>query len=130
VAVAQEDDAVGPGGQWRLVGDDNPGDASVRRGAQEAHDTLAVDGVERAGRLVGEQQAALADDRARDRDPLAFAARELVRVAIRALGDTELLYRLQSRRACGFGADAVELERQGDVFERGQPGRRLKSWKT
>ena len=96
----------------RLVGDDDTRDAAMRGGAQEAHDRLAVHGVERAGRLVGEQQPALADDRARDRDALALAARQLVRVAIGALGDVELLQRSQSRRARGLGADAVELERQ------------------
>ena len=73
-AVAQEDDAVGPGRQLRLVGDDDAGDSPLRGGPQQAHDGLAVHGVERAGRLVGEQQPALADDRPCDRNPLALAA--------------------------------------------------------
>ena len=44
-------------------------------GPQEAHDRLTVHGIERAGGLVGEQQPALADDRTRDRDALAFPTR-------------------------------------------------------
>ena len=35
--------------------------------------------------------------------------------------DVELLHRLDPRRARGFRADAVELERQRDVLDRGQP---------
>src|SRR5262249_38622527 len=77
-------------------------------------------GVERAGRLVGEQQTPLADDRPCDRDPLALAAGELVRVAIGALGDAELLQGPQPRGPGARRADAVELEREGDVLERRQ----------
>jgi hypothetical protein len=102
----------------------------VRSGPQQTHDTLAVDGVECAGRLVGEQQATPADDRPRNRDPLALAARELVRVAVRALGDGEPLERLDPTPAGGSRGDAVELERQSDVLEGRQPRERLKSWKT
>ena len=124
-AVAQEHDAVGPRRELRVVGDDDAGDAALRGGAQQAHDRLAVDRVERAGRLVGEQQPALADDRPGDRDPLALAAGELVGEAVGALGEAELLERLEPRRARGLGADAVELERQGDVLDRGEPGEQV-----
>ena len=114
----------------RLVGHDDTRDTPLRGGPQQAHDGLAVHGVERAGRLVGEQQPALADDRSGDRDPLALAARQLVGEAIGALGDVELLQCLEPGRAGSFRADAVELEGQGDVLDRRQPGSRLKSWKT
>ena len=73
LAVAQEDDAVGPRREARLVGDDDTGDTTVGGGPQQAHDGFAVHGVERAGRLVGKQEPALADDCAGDRDSLALA---------------------------------------------------------
>ena len=107
----------------RLVGHDDTRDAPLGRGAQQAHDRLAVHGVEGAGRLVGEQQSALADDRPGDRYPLALAARQLVGVAVGVVGDVELLHRLEARRARGLRRDAVELERQGDVLDRRQPRR-------
>ena len=110
--------------------DDDPRDSTLGRGPQQAHDRLAVDRVERAGRLVREQEPALADDRPRDRDPLALAARELVREAIRALLDVELVQRFEPGRPRGLRADAVQLERQRDVLDRRQPGSRLKSWNT
>ena len=122
-AVAQEHDAVGPRGQVRLVGHDDTGDAPRGGGAQQAHDRLAVHRVERAGRLVGEQEPALADDRPGDRDPLALAARELVGEAVRLLGDAELLQCLECGCAGSSGARAVELERQGDVLDSRQPRR-------
>src|SRR5829696_1606587 len=73
VAVPQENDAVGPGCELRLVGDDDARDPALRRGPQQAHDGLAVHGVESAGRLVGQQQAALADDGSCDRSSLTLA---------------------------------------------------------
>jgi hypothetical protein len=75
------------------VGDDDARHPAVGGRSQQAHDALAVDRVQRAGGLVGEQQAALADDRPRDRDALALAARELVRVAIGVVRDVERLER-------------------------------------
>jgi hypothetical protein len=95
------------------------------RGPEEAHDGLAVHGVESAGRLVGEQEPAFPDDRASDGQPLTLATRELVRVAVRMLGDAELDHRLQPGRARVLHADSVELERQRDVLERGQPGQEV-----
>ena len=121
MAVAQEDDAVGPGSEVRLVRHDDTRDAPLRCGAQQAHDCFAVHGVERAGRLVGEQQPALADDRPGDRNALALTSRQLVGVAIGEVCHVELLHRLDASGARGFGADAVELEGQGDVLDRRQP---------
>ena len=56
----------------------------------QAHHGLAVGRVERARRLVGQQQAALAHDGSRDGDPLALAAGELVGVVLGAIAQPEL----------------------------------------
>ena len=121
MAVAQEDDAVRPGRELRLVGHDEAVDVAPRGGAQQAHDGLAVHGVESAGRLVGEEQPAVADDRSGDRNPLTLAAGELVGGVIRMVRDVELLHRLEGRDAVSPRGDAVELERQSDVLDRRQP---------
>ena len=131
VAVAQEDDAVRPGSQLRLVGHDDTRDAPMRRGAQQAHDRLAVHGVERTRRFVGEQQPALADDRPRDRDPLALAARQLVGVAVGVVGDVELLHRLECRRRVRPSRETPSSSSGRVTFSSAvSPGSRLKSWKT
>ena len=82
--VTQEHDPVGPRRQLRVVGDDDPATPRLARREQEPHHRLAVDRVERARRLVGQQQMALAHDGAGDRDPLALAAGELVGEALGA----------------------------------------------
>ena len=92
-AVAQEDHPVGPGGVPGLVGDEHAGGARVAAGAQQAQDLLAGLGVERAGRLVGEDQPPLADDRAGDRDPLLLAAGHLVGEPVGEVADADLLQR-------------------------------------
>ena len=56
--------------------------------------------VERAGRLVGEDDLAAVHERARDRDALLLAARELVRLVLEALGEPERA-RAALRRARG-----------------------------
>ena len=77
-AVAQEDHAVGPGGVAGVVGDEHGGGSGVHFGPQEAQDGLAGAGVEGSGRLVGEDQAAFADQGAGDGDSLLLAAGHLV----------------------------------------------------
>ena len=75
---AQEHHPVGPGGMPRLVGDQHPGRAGVHLRPQQPQHRLAGLGVQRPGRLVGQQQAALADQRPGDRHPLLLAAGQLV----------------------------------------------------
>ena len=91
--VAQEDHSISPRRKLRVVRHEHAGDAPLARRPNETHHALAVDGVERAGRLVGQQQPAITDDRAGDRDALTLAARQLVGIAVGAIGDTELFER-------------------------------------
>jgi hypothetical protein len=107
------------------VRDHDAGDTALARRAQQPHDRLAVDRVERAGRLVGEDQAAVADDRPCDRDPLPLAPGQLVRVAARLAGKPELLQDGEAGLARRLLAGPVELQRQGDVFHGGQPGEQV-----
>ena len=50
--------------------------------------------VEVAGRLVGQQQRRLVDQRARDGDALLLAARQLIRMMLRAVGQADRVERL------------------------------------
>jgi hypothetical protein len=109
---------------------DAAGDGGLGGGAQQAHDGLAVHGVERASRLVGERQPTLADDRPRDRDALTLAARELVRVAIRVLRDVELLHRLQGGARAAFDETPSSSTGRVTFSAAVSPGSRLKSWTT
>jgi len=61
-----------------IVGHDDRRDALLTGPADHLHHCLPVRRVERTRRLVGEEQVALTDDGAGDRDPLAFSSRELV----------------------------------------------------
>ena len=125
-AVAQEHHPVRPGRELRVVRHHDRGHPGVlARVVEQAHHRLGVDRVERAGRLVGQQQPPFAHHRPRDRDPLPFAARHLVRVVGGALGQAEPLQRLE-RRGPGLAAGhPVQLERQRDVLRRGQPGQQV-----
>ena len=51
----------------------------------------AVFGIKVAGRLVGDEQRRLVDQRARDRGPLHFAAGDLLRVMRQAMRDADAL---------------------------------------
>ena len=76
-------------GDVLLVGDHHdrpPGGVQVVEDLQD----LALGGaVDVAGRLVGEDQRGIGDDRARDRDPLLLAAGELLRAVRGAVGEAD-----------------------------------------
>ena len=71
--------------------------------------------IERGGRLVGDQQLGAACERHRDHRALALAARELVRIAVKAplgLGDAGAAQQLDCAcRRCIGGKFLVQLDR-------------------
>ena len=82
-AVADDDLAVGVRGDPGLVGDEDDGGALLAGGAdQQVHDLLAGERVQRAGRLVGEEDLGLGDQPAGERDPLRLAAGQLAGAAL------------------------------------------------
>ncbi len=83
---------------------------------EEGHDRLAVARVEVARRLVGEQDAGLADQGAGDRHPLLLAPRELARKMARAVRHADLLQRLAHRLRPLRRLHAAVGERQLDVL--------------
>ena len=78
--------------------------------------------VERRERLVEQQDLRIGDERARERDALLLAARQLRRNALGVLGhgdELEELHRLLAPRRL---VDALHLEREGDVVDAGEMG--------
>ena len=92
--------------------------ALVEIGEQRHHHRL-VDRVEVAGRLVGEDQRRLVDQRPGDAHPLLLAAGELARQVAQALPEAHPAQRLLGLAAVGH---AVDVLRQHDVLQRGEIG--------
>ena len=103
--VADRDRALDPLGDARVVRHQHDRVALVVQRAQQGEDLVAGARVEVAGRLVGEDQARPADQRARDRDALALAAGELGGQMARA--------RARGRRARAPPAAASRRSRAG-----------------
>src|SRR5437899_14488 len=78
LAVPDVDRASGVVGDGLLVGDEDDRVALRVQLLEQPHDLLPGDGVEVAGRLVGEQDGRAHDEGPGDRHPLALAARQLV----------------------------------------------------
>ena len=98
-----------------LVRDDDHRDAAAVQLLQQRHDLEARRGVERAGRLVGENQLGVVDQRARDGDALLLAAGELRRGVVLARREPDLR-ELRARAAWRAAArDARVEQRQLDV---------------
>ena len=74
-AVVEDDDLVGERDRREAVGDDDRRPAAHRL-AQAVADLRLGRRVDRRGRVVEDQDARVDDERARDRDALALAARE------------------------------------------------------
>ena len=89
--------------------------------SSKPEDLLRRRAVEVAGRLVGDDQRRIGDQRARDRDALLLAAGQLVRVvrpsrSARPTSASAVATRSRRSRRDSDG----ELQRQLDVLERGQ----------
>ena len=92
---------------------------------QLAEHLLAGRGVERAGRLVGEQHPRLGDQRPGDGAALLLAAGHLARPGVGDVGDAEPVEPRQRRRPRLSPPRAGEQQRQCDVLRRGQLGDQL-----
>src|SRR5690606_3719220 len=116
-----------------------PGAEGIVRDEHERRPALAVQflhqrdgafagrGVEISGRLVGEQDPRLVDERARERDALLLAARELRRIMIEPAAQAHALEQRRGPRR--DVAVAAQLERHLYVLERGQRRQELERLK-
>ena len=123
LAVLEEDDPVGVGGNARIVRDDDHGAAPVVRGfAQQADDLVAGLRVQVAGRLVAQDQRRVGDHRPRQRNTLLLAAGKLRRAVLAAIGQTHTGQRLVGPLQGRCTRHAVQDERHGDVLPRREHG--------
>ena len=114
--VGEEEDAVGDRSGPRFVGDHHDRLPEVLdRVAEQLEDLGARRRVEVAGRLVGEHDVGLGDERPRDRDALLLAAGELRPVGARA-GRRARRSRRAPRTNAGVGLLARDREREPDVL--------------
>jgi len=104
------------------VGHHHRGHAPLASLVQQPHHLTGVHRVQRAGRLVGQQQPAVPHHRTGDRYPLPLAAGQLVGEPARPVGHPERGQRGPGGRACLRHRDAVQFQRQGSVLSGGQPG--------
>ena len=98
------------------VRDLDDGGALVVELLEEAHDLAALVGVEVAGRLVGEQQLRLGDERPGNADELLLAAGELVREEVLLADDLEAVERVGHDRGALGALDVAVGERDVEVL--------------
>ena len=117
-AVHEDGDAVGERHRlFLVVGDVDGGDAE--RALQLAQLEAGLEaqlGVEVGERLVEQEQARLANDRARQRDALLLAAGELARRSLQQVADADLGGRPGDGAADLVARDADHLQREADVL--------------
>src|SRR5690606_14533299 len=108
LAVANVDDPLGDGGDLGLVRDENDGVSPRVELGEGLEDLVRGRRVERAGRLVGEKEPRARDERSRDRDALALAARELGGPMLHAVGEPDGRERL-ARGLAPFAGGRVAI---------------------
>src|SRR5205823_5679611 len=91
----------------------------------EGHHFDAGARVERAGRLVGQDDARAIHDRAGDGDALLLAARELVRMMLEARAEADPFERFYRALFAFAAADAGVDERELDVLDRARAGEQV-----
>jgi hypothetical protein len=98
-----------------------------RFSAKQLQHDLRILGIEIAGRLVGQHQLRLADQRARDRDTLQLARRELARqLASRPASPTAAI----SEFVFCASRNAAQQQRQPTFCSTVRLGRIWNAWKT
>ena len=107
------------------------GHPALARVVHQAHHGFAVDRVQCAGRLVGQQQPAFADDGAGDRHALPFAAGQLVGVASARVGQARAPPTRRAPAARAFARRRRRARAGRQTFSAAvSPASRLKSWNT
>ena len=117
--VEQADGAGGVAfGQLGVVRDHDD-ELLVRDLLQDVHDLDGGLGVERAGRLVGQQDLGVVDKGAGNGHALHLATGHLVRALVELVAEADLLQRLRGAPAPFGLADAGERQRQLDILQHG-----------
>src|SRR6267378_2202204 len=119
----QHDHLVGERDRFfQIVGDEEHRVARLRPELEQLvlHEVARLH-VERAERLVHQQHARPVDQRGGERDALAHAARELVRVVALEAGQPDAPQPLEGPRARLAGGSAPDRQRQRDVLQRRLP---------
>ncbi len=101
--------------QVDVVGRDQHRDADRVESLEQVHDLEREVGIEVAGRLVGDQDGRLRDDRARDADALLFPGGQLEREGALAAEQPDLVERRAHALVHFAPRHAADRERQGDV---------------
>src|SRR5579884_97137 len=124
--VAELDHPVRVLGNVRLMGDEHDGHpARLVQVLEEGHDLLAGARIERAGRLVGQDQARLGDQGASHRHPLLLPARQLRRPVVLAISEADGGQRGQ-RSLAAVGRAGVE-QRQLDLLDGRHAGQQVEA---
>ena len=100
----------------QVVCDEQEGQPALLVEVPHQVDDLAALAVEVAGRVVGPDDCRVADQRPRDRDPLALAARELVGEVVGAASKVDEATPRKARSRAS--AASAHQERQLDVLDR------------
>ena len=80
-----------------MRGDDHDA-TGLRQLAEQAQHAVDLDVVEVRGGLVGQHERRVVRERARDRDPLLLAARQVAGAVVHAVGEADLLEQLDGAR--------------------------------
>jgi len=89
-AVSHADDALGRGGDLRAVGDDDEGQALLlTEVVEELEDLVLAPAIEITGRLVGQEDFRVIDQRPRDGDALLLPSGKLRRQTMLSSSETD-----------------------------------------
>ena len=125
-AVDQEDHRVGVRRRDRVVGDHHDGLAEgVDAVAQQGEHVAGGRGVEGAGRLVGEHDGGVGDQRPGDRDPLLLAAGQRAREVPAAVAEADPVEQVADPVA--VRPVAGQAQREADVLLGGEVGHQVEA---
>src|SRR5207248_6584309 len=125
LSIFEPDYSIRLGNDGGVVGDEDEGHAMLAiHPSHQADDLLAGLAVDLSGRLVAENQRWLVDQGARDRDPLLFASRHLIRAVMDAVDQPDFIQQRGSARLAILAVLAV-AQGQHHVLDSVESGQKV-----
>jgi hypothetical protein len=124
-SIAQPYNAVGVIGDIFFMGNEDDGVAGGLDATEDIHDLDGGLGVEVPGRLIGEDEGGVIDQRPGNSDALALTTGELVGLMMAAIGEIHLFQYVHGSFDALFCGYAGIDEGKGDILDGGEPGQQV-----
>src|SRR5262249_2369141 len=128
-SIVQGDPSLRAAGDVGGVGNDDDGTTVAVKVLEQGHDLVAGAAIQRASRLVGQDESRIIYHRTRNDDALLLASRKLIRPMMATVGEADPFERPFGSASSFPATGACVNKWQFDIFQRGGPRQKRRDLK-